>query len=405
MVPVIAVAALTVMPVLRGAGLTVLFGIDAMTWVIGVTTLAAVLALALRPARIVRREMLPHGAVGLWAAWTGFTLIWTPGINYGSGKLVDTIIWMWLYVMGVWIGRHSESGSVRALVLVVAAISGIWASWLLLGVLGLQVSAYGTYLQNARILGAGVTFALVGVLVYPRDLGRATFRNVLFLSGAVSGLVLLILGGRGPLIAAAGTIAVVGVGLFWGRGRVRVGITYAIFTLVIVITGSGLRRGEPSLLRSLDRMPLLWTEPDGGASVAARSALQKSGQGLIAEGGLFGVGLGGFGPSLGWGDTRAYPHNLTIELMVETGIIGAGLLWLIVMSALCWTAAQGVQHRASATVAFAGLLYWWVNAHVSGDVGDNRMIGAMLGLAVGIWTNQSHQGRDPRREPTYVKRE
>lgn len=60
----------------------------------------------------------------------------------------------------------------------------------------------------------------------------------------------------------------------------------------------------------------------GDASLAARRNLIKESFDLIEVHPFFGVGYGGFGITVENKDSRSYPHNILLEIFVETGIIG-----------------------------------------------------------------------------------
>jgi hypothetical protein len=87
-----------------------------------------------------------------------------------------------------------------------------------------------------------------------------------------------------------------------------------------------------------------------------------------------GLGWGAFAthvnPLNGMG--RQYPHNLVAEVSLESGWLCG--VWTLLMLAGALVAAWSRSAIHGGRMVFAGLLFYLINAMVSGDVNDNRTL-------------------------------
>lgn len=92
---------------------------------------------------------------------------------------------------------------------------------------------------------------------------------------------------------------------------------------------------------------------------------------------------------IGWGDFAnheaasgtliRYPHNLFLEVFYEAGWIAGGALLLFVIASLLLMWKRS--YEPATAVLFALLLFSLVNAMVSGDINDNRLMWLLLSCA------------------------
>jgi O-antigen ligase len=193
-------------------------------------------------------------------------------------------------------------------------------------------------------------------------------------------------GSRGPVFAAA--LAVVAVAVFVSRkGKIRrfvlVGIGLVVAWLFITrSSSSGIARIQGAFASD-------------GSATASRDAIWAAAVRYISDvpQSFTGVGWANFssvlrnGEALDSGD-RQYAHNVVLETFVEGG-------WIAGLATLVFLVLSLVRLRRLATtpvgvVLFAMGVYFVVNAMVSGDVNDNRMMWATLALP---WIVPLDQGR------------
>ena len=116
----------------------------------------------------------------------------------------------------------------------------------------------------------------------------------------------------------------------------------------------------------------------------------------------FGAGWGGFSsinqnasggyrivtPSGNDGELLVYPHNILLELTLECGW-ACGLYFALSIIALMWSLwMQGIKKINNlAIILFQLVLFYFINALISGDINDNRHLLALL--AVGMTSRRS----------------
>jgi hypothetical protein len=200
---------------------------------------------------------------------------------------------------------------------------------------------------------------------------------------ALLGWVFLRTGSRGPLAAMAVTLT------YWAltakRARRSPGLTRAVWfgagaavlaAVVAVQRTAGLFAAGRQI-SNLVRTRLL------GISVEALSGVS-----------LRGLGTGGFPSLLQLPDGRLYPHNIFLEVLLESGLIGLALFLMLLAVVLVrwqrWGRRVGVGRELGAGGAAAALhrtagavlLFVLVNAQFSGDLSANEWVWMAAGMIV-----------------------
>ncbi len=105
---------------------------------------------------------------------------------------------------------------------------------------------------------------------------------------------------------------------------------------------------------------------------------------------LVGAGAGSFSVS-GIGRFLRYPHNLVLEISAEQGLVGLTLFTVLVVTVLTrlLSACAAIRRLPGGDVTaplivLALLLFSLVNAMVSGDLNDGRMLWLTLGVALAV---------------------
>jgi O-antigen ligase len=231
---------------------------------------------------------------------------------------------------------------------------------------------------------------------YPIELGRQSAIGLLIATAAILGakgrvrllaaaltvplvVTLLAAGSRGPVLAlAAGLVVLMSLA---GRTTVRGGVLLLVGALVASAIVAPLLVPHSALGRAVS----ILVGSENGVSSNGRSAIWSVALSTIEAHPLFGIGTGGFA-ALGTG--VLYPHNIVLEVAVETGVLGAAALLALLGGFLislrdAWRRAGDSDRLTVALVAalFASAL---VNAFLSGAIQDNAAIWIAGGLAVGL---------------------
>jgi O-antigen ligase len=323
----------------------------------------------------------------VFAAYMGSSLLWSPGPAYGSVKALYTATLVLWALAGAALVVATDETRVRRFL----GLLSVFAGWIAVesalalrsaGLAGNLSALGGLYLGLGRALGAGavvlLAFAVLREGTWPR-------RAASLLAALALVLVMLLVGGRGPLLGvvlAAGVLAALGWRYSAGhlllirRGSVWlvVGLAGAITALaMLVLQGS-------TAVAAVRRLGAL-LDSGAGSSTAERLHYYVSAIDLWTGSPLLGRGVGSW-PALTYRlDVRGYPHNLVLETLAELGLAGLGLLLAVGISAIAPFRLGPPGRRGFLPVVLLMLLtYVGLNAMVSGDLPDNRFLFTVLGL-------------------------
>lgn len=243
--------------------------------------------------------------------------------------------------------------------------------------------AFGsTHIATGRALGFGVLGSVYLYLRRPSLAGRLFWLAV----GAALLAGLLLSGSRGSFVALVVAVVVAGVlALVARRGRRRIlAVAAAAGTMALGVT-----LFAPTAAETMNRR--LTTTVADPLTLTARTRLERATAAVDAfvANPVFGVGIGGFDVIFANADTGRgdYPHNVFLELAAELGLLGlAAFLLLLFRSLRRPLVALLHPERAAGTSPTLSLFilaltcYALVNALFSGDLNDNRLLFAVLGM-------------------------
>jgi O-antigen ligase len=175
----------------------------------------------------------------------------------------------------------------------------------------------GVSLSAGEIVGLGIVVLLC-------DKNRSVGRTILLV---VSVIALLLLGARGPLIAALViAIFIYGTSFFkknadFLQNKKSNKYLYILLALlmVIVLDMDSTITIFQTLEDGLSRFSMLF-ESDKGNSVNSRLTMLTDSWEKIGKAPILGYGLGSYGLVVYGTDFRAYPHNVPLEIWFEGGI-------------------------------------------------------------------------------------
>ncbi len=360
------------------------FSLDLTVLFLGLSGVAGIVILFGRGYR------LPRGAGGFMAATAALfgymilAMLWSPGDLYAHTKALHIgVLTTWTAVATGLIIASDRRRVERFLLLLV-----LFAVWLSVESLtahqqsgdGRSVAALGgNYLGLGRVIGPAALVALgYGLFVAKTTLGR----TLGLATAALFGFVLLILGGRMPLLATfAGSmvpIFLAASSASANRHR-RAMWAYAALLIVAGITTLYLGYSEQAP-QTLRRMAGLF-QSDWGNSSYTRTQYCQAALEYWWQRPYIGHGLGSW-PVLHFQiDQRAYPHNLLLEILVELGLCGLGLLaWLFVTAKRSLGTTARIAADPLRVIVLMVAVNALANAMVSGDIPDNRFLFGALGL-------------------------
>ena len=247
----------------------------------------------------------------------------------------------------------------------------------------------GTFKEEARLtatgsgtiaLGRASGIALIGFLVAR---GKRRWLRLLMKATALLVLVPVIFasGSRGPLMAIGVTLV-----LFFLMFNARtlkqwlvMILTVGLFGLALLIGSEIAPEGSRSRMEeSIRNDPFEDTRENASAATRIRALKISVKKGAVTP---LGIGWGGFaGMAQEMGIT--YPHNLIVEIFLEGGWV-PGALVLLAFYVIFRRSAKHARATRSVNDQWIFLLavFMFVNAQVSGDFNDNRLLYALLALA------------------------
>jgi O-antigen ligase len=251
------------------------------------------------------------------------------------------------------------------------------------------LTAFGaTHIATGRLLGLGLLGSLYLLLRKRNRLGRV----VLVVALGALGYGFLYSGSRGSLVALAVSLVVVGAASFgFRRGRRWVAAAGA----VLAVAAACITFLFPAAAETMNgRVAAVLEDAGSVGSAAGRVERAQDALELFRQQPVFGVGVGGFDLARGYGDGLRgdYPHNIVLEVACELGVLGLALFLALVVPALAGAvrAVGRTQNRegfAATAAVLAVLVYFLANAMFSGDLNDNRMLFAALGLSGSMGRN------------------
>lgn len=222
---------------------------------------------------------------------------------------------------------------------------------------------------TARIAGTGALIFFILAVVL-----KGRMRRVLCIGAAVTLFAVLVaVGSRGPFLGIM--VGVMGV-LVLSPVLKRKRFPAILWSVVLAMTAFWWATQQT--FYGTDRA-FAWLSGERDRSTAVRESLWGSSWQSIAWE-PSGIGWGDFGNLTEVASTLLrYPHNLFLEVFYEAGwIAGAALLTFLVTSMLLMCRRS---HEPVGAVLFALLLFSVVNAMVSGDINDNRLMWLLLSCA------------------------
>ena len=190
-------------------------------------------------------------------------------------------------------------------------------------------------------------------------------------------LVLVASSSRGPILFALLVIAF--VALRWSRKNLRViALASGLFLLLALLLVEGSFLLPKSTVAKIGSFLELRLDSSAEERVKAGDAAIDE----IVKSPL-GLGIGGFSQVYNFGNAtdRVYPHNIVLEIAVEEGWLVALIFVSLVIAGIVRGYRAAVA-EASLRPFFAIFIFVCCNALVSGDMNDNRVLYALLCIAL-----------------------
>lgn len=318
---------------------------------------------------------------------TLFSLLYTDSTGYYLDKSLRFIIitsWAFLGTFFVLNSRDSIRKFIFSLVIIASVSSFFIVRNFLYGAssdVGFIGLSDGNYLGSARLIGTGA----LGILVlYLYKNMNKTMRIIAFFTLLLTAVSLIMTGARMPIISFVLTFLILTltttIRLKKGTIYLRKGTKKIALLLILTVPFLSLVKDAAFAQTLQYRINVLFDE-GMGASASGRLDRFDTALNMMKENFLLGGGFGSFGVHYQGLDGREYPHNLFLEVGAELGLIGLIIITALICLVL-FRSLKSIKNGDYVSVwIFASLIYLLVNAMVSGDLNDNRMLFALMGIA------------------------
>jgi hypothetical protein len=278
--------------------------------------------------------------------------------------------------------------TVFALFVTLAAAWALRASFLT-GNFKVLIRALGSHYGTLGVMVAtGVVLLLLYNLYYVK---KPWLKLAVY--GLIAGIMvmLLFMGSRTSFVVPIlGALFPLALNFRWPRtpGRLLAWMAMAVVAVFLLVAMwnkvVGLIPGGPRTLQRFETLERRGLESEGrfrNVEKARRVISDTSNSAL-----LFGHGIGSWPLLIGAPDQQLYPHNLSVEILIELGMVGLLIFWLMVWhSAGNLGTLRSIRGDPPRVFLLTLFITMFVIAHVSGDLHENRALFVMLGLMTWDW--------------------
>jgi O-antigen ligase len=195
-------------------------------------------------------------------------------------------------------------------------------------------------------------------------------------------------GGRMPVIALICTILLFfGMNFLTFKKSLYKGKKFIILIIVILLFLSVFIIFQENFYYLMARMNSL-SHLEGGSVLLRANAYKLSFQ-AFSEKPIFGIGIGAYSVYASGVDKRLYPHNIILEIASELGIFALFSFSFLIFFCLLYISTlqkkykEEKNHFLINTVLLL-FLFIFLSSMVSGDISDNRLLFAMIGIIYSI---------------------
>jgi len=242
------------------------------------------------------------------------------------------------------------------------------------------------YLVTGQTIGVSIICLSCITLQKLEDKKFLHLTGLLLLTG-ISSFALLSTGGRGPVLAIFFT-ALCLLALpskLAGNHKQRFICIVGIITTTILIYSLMKLYINFESMHFYARLPSTLGEAQLDGPLLERWQYYMSAMRAFIENPIIGVGAGGWPIFHGIGEKGIHPHNIFLEIISETGIIGLFLFLLVFYSFFRITRTY---HTSTIRTSFLPFIlifpFSFFNAMKSGDLNDNILLFVSIGLVAGV---------------------
>jgi O-antigen ligase len=244
----------------------------------------------------------------------------------------------------------------------------------------ISVTGGTTYDGVSFVIGSGIPV----LVCYMMDYSKTGFtRSISFILCGIYFIVLLFIGHRGFLIVTVLSLVFLVIYSKYNALSSNFKVPFNnIYILILILTLIGsiiIIQLSGIEARTISRMEGL-SSPTKDNSSLVRMAYYKDAFNIWMDHPIFGAGIGSFPVMTGAGDTRGYPHNLVLELLVELGLVGLLIYALFLFYGVKMLFKILFIESPQSFFVFMVFMTSFMDAFISSDITDHRFMMLALGL-------------------------
>lgn len=361
---------------------------------IDITVLFLLLSMLIGIKRLYIKSTLLKGSLEAIILYSIFSVLLLGSLLYTLGNIYAfdkafrfLIITGWSY-LGVFFLLRSDVSIKKFLnsIVSIAVIMSGFALYQFFTSSGLNfVKVLGSgYLALGRTLGISILITVILYFINENKKIKSLFIILIILQMIIA---LLLSGGRTPFIALLIVFTLYLTFSFktsFKKIFLRKGTKKIVFFIALIIPIIFILANLGTFDVMIVRLTELINDSGGGTSANARWIRYETAIDMCAESPILGKGIGSFPIFYSGTDIRDYPHNIFLEITSELGILGLIAFLLIVSFCLyCGFILYKRKFKIIDSLQMTLILvflYLIINANISGDLNDNRLMFTFISL-------------------------
>ncbi|WP_185955146.1 O-antigen ligase family protein [Solitalea koreensis] len=315
-------------------------------------------------------------------AWILFATVYTPSLDYYKEKLFKTAIMsVGLFLPFFFIDSKEDIKYIIPIINVIAFITASVYIYIYITEGSLDRILYDEeiVLKYPRYAGVSLT-AAAGVVV---NLTKNSPKFIAFKVYLLLGIILA--GSRGPF-----ALLLVMMMIYYLSNYIKSPKKLILFSVVLV-TGMVLFLSWPGNERIMERFDIMKGGDEGdNTSVQLREEHWSKSSDIIGKHPILGAGYGSYGIVAFQTDDRYAPHNIFLEIFVETGIIGfliLGAFWWALFKVL-FECYKSPDNTAAVYGLMTALVFYFCVSFFSIYFSDSKYLFGFVGMFLAVYNNE-----------------
>ena len=335
----------------------------------------------------------------LFLLWIVTTYFWSSQLGENKEKLTYTLTLLTWSFLGTYIIISSSEERVRrfvGLIMVFSALMILYWFYIKFA-LGIDINNSASPVVGPNYLGYGenALCLYLGFFALALKYRRASVVFLSIIGMAVMLLIMMSLGGKGPLLLALLAPALMALWILMKNGMsvtfpkiIQMTLIASVLLVAALVALSLLSqdfletaRGH---MRTLDRLTGSLGQSDFGDSASSRLDGQRLALNHWFQEPLFGWGIGEYSVIDGF---LRYPHNLALEILMELGLIGFWLFMSLIVLVLFRTWRVWPRDLSDWTTMVMGMLFITLilsRLTFQGYLPDERFLFTLAGFLLGL---------------------